>query len=221
MCGRFTFDISPELLAGIFGISIHEDLPRRYNIAPTQQVLTIRRTDAGDRANYMRWGLIPSWAKAPSIGSRMINARSESVHEKPAFRQAIRYRRCIIPANGFFEWRQEGKTKAPLYVRLKNGSPMAFAGLWEHWESPEGEIIESCTILTTSSNKLIESLHERMPVILHPEEYDLWLDRETTDPGKLKHLYQPYPADLMEMYPVSPLVNSPRNDSPDLIKPLN
>jgi len=168
----------------------------------------------------MRWGLIPSWAKEMSIGNRMINARCESVHEKPAFRTAIRYRRCIIPANGFFEWKEEGGKKHPLYVRMKDDAIMGFAGVWDHWKHPDGEPLETCSILTTASNRLIQPLHDRMPVILHPEEYGLWLDREVTDPERLKALYQPYPADMMEMYPVSTLANSPRNDSPECIEPL-
>lgn len=221
MCGRFTFDISPEQLTEIFGVSILRDFPQRYNIAPTQQVLSIRRMEAGNCASFIRWGLIPSWAKDPSIGSRMINARCESIHEKPAFRTAIRYRRCIIPANGFFEWKEEGGKKQPLYVRMMDGAIMGFAGIWDHWKNPEGETLETCSILTTASNRLIQPLHERMPVILHPAEYDLWLEREVTDPERLKPLYQPYPADLMEMFPVSTLVNNPRNDSPECIEPLH
>lgn len=220
MCGRFTFSISPELLTVNFGVKILGDLPRRYNIAPTQQVITIRSNGTGSRAGFMRWGLVPSWAKDPSIGNRMINARCESVHEKPSFRTAIRYRRCIIPANGFFEWKEEGGKKHPYYLRMKDGAVMGFAGIWDHWKNPDGEVLETCSILTTASNRLIQPLHDRMPVILHPEEYDFWLDRAVTEPEKLKPLYQPYPADLMEMYPVSTLVNNPRNDSPACIEPL-
>ena len=220
MCGCFTLTLPPELLAGIFGLA---ELPRiepRYNIAPSQQVAAIRTLADNDHREFvmLKWGLIPSWAKDPSLGHKMINARSESVHEKPAFRQAIRYHRCIIPSSGFFEWEDEGGKKAPLHIRLKDGSPICFAGLWDQWKSPEGEVVESCSILTTSSNKLIEPLHGRMPVILHPQEFALWLDRTITDPEQLKPLYQPYPADLMKMWPVSPIVNSPRNDSPDCIK---
>lgn len=221
MCGRFTFTISPELLAEIFGITILGDLPQRFNVAPTQQVLAIRATDQGRQAAFLRWGLIPSWAKDPAIGSRMINARCESVHEKPAFRHAIRYRRCIIPAGGFYEWLEEGGKKHPRYVRLKHDALMAFAGIWDHWKDPEGHIIETCSILTTSSNELIQPLHDRMPVILRPEQYDLWLDPATTDPEKLKPLYHPFPSELMEMYPVSTFVNSPRNNSPDCVKPIH
>lgn len=221
MCGRFTLQIPPELLAEIFALLEIPVFPARYNIAPTQQVPVIRQT--GDGLNHfavMRWGLIPSWAKDPSIGIRMINARCETVAEKPAFRHAVRHQRCIVPATGFYEWRAEGGKKTPHFVCLKDGSPIFFAGLWEHWKSPEGAAVESCTILTTSSNKLIAPLHDRMPVIFHPQAFQLWLDRETTDPEKLKALYHPYPDNLMEMWPVSPLVNSPRNESPELIAPL-
>lgn len=221
MCGRFTLHISPEQLAEIFGLLEFPVFPARYNIAPTQQVAVIRSTaDGRNRLDFLRWGLIPSWAKDPSVGRWMINSRCKTVHEKPAFRHAIKFCRCIVVGSGFFEWAQEDNRKVPLYVHLKDGSPMCFAGLWDHWKSPEGETIESCTILTTSSNKLIAPLHDRMPVLLHREEYPLWLNREVTDPEKLKQLYQAYPADLMEIYPVSPLVNSPRNDLPELIKPF-
>ncbi len=221
MCGRFTLQEPPELLAEIFGLIEIPVFPSRYNIAPSQQVPVIRK-DAGGRnhVGLLHWGLIPSWAKDQSIGSRMINARAETVHEKPAFRIAIRCRRCIIPSSGFFEWKLENGRKIPYYVRLKGDSPMCFAGIWDNWKSPEGNIIESFSILTTSSNKLIEPLHARMPVLLHPEEFSLWLCREVTDPEKLKHLYQPYPADLMEMYPVSQLVNSPKNEGAELIEPV-
>lgn len=221
MCGRFTLQIPPELLAEIFGLTEIPVFPARYNIAPTQQVATIRCTaDGHRRLDFVHWGFIPSWAKDKSIGNRMINARSETVHEKPAFRHSVKYRRCIIPAGGFYEWKEESGKKLPLYVRMKDGLVMAFAGIWDSWKSPEGEIIDSCSILTTASNKLIEPLHDRMPVILHPEEYQLWLDREMTDPEKLRSLFQHYPEDLMEMYPVSPLVNSARNDTLDLIIPF-
>lgn len=220
MCGRFTLILPPEVLAEILGLAEVPRIEPRYNIAPSQQVPAIRTLADNEHREIamLKWGLIPHWAKDTSLGHKMINARSESVHEKPAFRQPIRDHRCIIPSSGFFEWEEKGGKKYPLYVRLKDGSPMSFAGIWDHWKSPEGKIVESCSILTTSSNKLIEPLHDRMPVILHPHEYALWLDRAITDPEKLKSLYQPYPADLMEMWPVSTLVNSPRNDSPDCIK---
>jgi len=219
MCGRFTLQVAPELTAEIFGLPDIPALPARYNIAPSQQVAVIRRNNDGqNRLEMLRWGLIPSWAKDKTMGNSMINARAETVAEKPAFRSAIKYRRCLVLASGFYEWKEEGGRKAS-YIVLRDGSPMVFAGLWESWKSPEGEVTESCAILTTSSNKLMESLHERMPVILHREEFALWLDRAVVDPELLAHLYQPYPADMMAMYPVSQQVNSPNNDSPELIKP--
>jgi putative SOS response-associated peptidase YedK len=221
MCGRFTLQIPPELLAEMFGLPEIPVFPARYNIAPTQLVAVIRQT--GDGRNsfmFMEWGLIPSWAKDPGIGSRMINARCETAADKPAFRYPLRHRRCIVPASGFYEWQSDGGKKTPLYVHLKGGSPLCFAGLWEEWQSPERETVRSCTILTTSANELIAPLHDRMPVILPPQAYAPWLDHETTDPEKLKQLYRPCPADLMELWPVSPLVNSPRTDSPELITPL-
>lgn len=222
MCGRFTLQISPEQLAEIFGLIEVPVYPARYNIAPSQKIAAIRQNgDGQNRLDFIRWGLIPPWADDMSIGFKMINARSETVHEKHSFRHAIRHRRCLIPTSGFFEWVEEGKTKKPLYVHMKDNSPMVFAGLWESWKSPEKEVVESCTILTTASNSLIAPLHERMPVILHPQEYNHWLDREITDPEKLKSLYQSYPADLMEMWPVSQQVNSPKIDSPELINPIS
>ena len=172
MCGRFTVDIPPELLVDIFGLADHPSIASRYNIAPTQQVPVIRRYgDGQNHLDLLHWGLIPSWATDPSISSRLINARSETVIEKPSFRQAIRYRRCLVLASGFYEWKQEGKEKQPWLIRLKDGSPMVFAGLWETWKSAEGGVIESCTILTTASNRLVAPLHDRMPVILSPDEY--------------------------------------------------
>lgn len=207
------------MLSSIFGVSVLGDLRQRYNIAPTQEVLVIRGPDAGKRAALLRWGLIPSWAKDSSIGSRMINARAETVHEKPAFRQAILCRRCIIPADGFYEWTEEGGKKYPLYLRMKDSPVMGFAGIWDQWKGPGGETVESCSILTTGSNALIRPFHDRMPVILQPGEYAPWLDRALTDPKKLKAFYKSCPAELMEMYPVSPLVNNPRNDTPDCIRP--
>lgn len=221
MCGRFTLQIPSAILSDIFGLIEVPTFPARYNIAPTQQVAIIR-ADANqqNRLNLVHWGLIPSWAKDKSVGNHMINARAETVLEMPAFRHAIRYRRCLIPASAFYEWRKEGDKKIPLYIRLKDGSPMAFAGLWESWKSPEGETIESCSIITTAANKFMEPIHVRMPVILHPQEYEHWLDRELNDPAKLQSLYQPYPADTMEAYEVSTAVNNPRNDTPELILPI-
>lgn len=220
MCGRFTTDIPLELLVEIFGLAEAPVTTPRYNIAPTQQIPVIRQyADGQNHLDHLRWGLIPSWAQDKSIGSKMINARSETLTEKPAFKQAVRYRRSVVPCSGFYEWLTEGKVKLPWYIRLKDGSPMVFAGLWETWKSPEGEV-ESFTILTTAANRLIEPLHDRMPVILHPNEYRTWLDRNTTNPAGLMRLFQPYPADLMDMWRVSPMVNSVKNESADLIMPV-
>jgi putative SOS response-associated peptidase YedK len=221
MCGRFTLDIKPELLVELFGLAEIPSILPRYNISPTQQIPVIRRYgDGQNHLDFLHWGLIPSWSKDKSIGSKMINARSETVTEKPSFRQAIRYRRCLVPSSGFYEWSTEGKEKRPMYIRLKDGSPMVFAGLWETWKNADGEVIESCSILTTASNRLIEPLHNRMPVILSPDEYRTWLDRETTNPAGLVRLFQPYPSDLMEMWAVSSLVNKVANDSDNLVVPV-
>ena len=218
MCGRFTIDISPELLVQLFGLAETPVITPRYNIAPAQQVPVIRRYgDGQNHLDYLHWGLIPSWAQDKPIGSRLINARSETVTEKPSFRQAIRYRRCFVLGSGFYEWVQEEKEKQPWLIRLKDGSPMVFAGLWEIWKSSEGEVVESCTILTTAANRLVAPIHDRQPLILSPDEYRTWLERTTTDPTGLKKMFQPFTADLMEMFPVSPMVNSVKNESADLV----
>ena len=221
MCGRFTLQIPAGLLAEIFGLPEHASLPARYNIAPTQKVAVIRRHAGGEnRLDYLRWGLIPSWAKDPAIGARMINARSETLDEKPAFRSALQSRRCLVPASGFYEWQDLAGKKIPRYFRLRDGGPMVLAGLWECWKAPGGEGVESCTILTTAANSLVEPLHDRMPVIMPAGDFAAWLDPGLTDPGKLKGLCRPFPADLMEGWTVSTLANSPKNDSPELIEPV-
>jgi putative SOS response-associated peptidase YedK len=217
MCGRFTLQIPAELLAELFGLPDPSEVPARYNIAPTQQVAVIReREGGGNRLDFLKWGLIPSWAKDPSIGSRMINARSETLEEKPAFRTPFKFRRCLVPASGFYEWEVLGGKKVPRYFRLRDGAPMVFAGLWESWRAPDGASVESCTILTTAANSLVEPLHLRMPVILKPGDFSTWLDRN--DPGKLKGLLLPYPAEGMEGWTVSTLANSVKNDHPELIE---
>jgi putative SOS response-associated peptidase YedK len=172
------------------------------------------------RAEFLRWGLIPSWAKDPGIGDRMINARAETVAEKPSFRRALQKRRCLVLADGFYEWRKEGKKKTPLHIALKSHEPFGFAGLWETWKPPTGETIHSCTIITTTPNALMESIHNRMPVILTREAEALWLDRRVEDPQALLPLLAPYPAEAMDAYVVSPLVNSPRNDTSACIEPV-
>ncbi len=222
MCGRFTSLLSPEMLEEIFGVQAPPYFAARYNIAPTQQIWIIRQTATGGRyLSPVRWGLVPHWAKDLSMGSHMINARCETVHDKPAFRIAIRARRCIIPASGFFEWDHSGKVRIPHYITLKDGSPFAFAGIWDSWKTPEGESLETCSILTTTSNSLVAVLHDRLPVILHPTEFNLWLDRSMNNPESLKRLYQPYPADLMQEWEVSTIVNSPSHETAETISPLS
>jgi putative SOS response-associated peptidase YedK len=218
MCGRFTFDIPPELLAAIFGLREVPEVSPSYNIAPTQHVAVIRQISDHNSLDLMKWGLVPPWAKDPAIGSQMINTRSETVTEKPSFRHAIRYHRCIVPAGGFFEWLRTGKNKTPMYIRRKDGGPLGLAGIWEEWKSPDGSSLDTFSILTTTANKLVAPIHDRMPVLLAPDEYPTWLNRHLTDPDQLKPLYQPFPADLLEAYPVSESVNSPRNNSPENIR---
>jgi len=197
-------------------------LAPRYNIAPTQPVAAVRiNRDTKERElTHLHWGLIPSWAKDPGIGSRMINARSETAAEKPSFRGAFKYRRCLVPADGFYEWQKLNGRKQPVRIHMKDGQPFAIAGLWEHWMDPGGSEIESVTLLTTTPNELLEPVHNRMPVILAPEDYELWLDLGAQHPGEVQHLLGPYPAEGMDFYPVSTHVNNPHNEDPQCIEPL-
>lgn len=221
MCGRFTLTTDIEQLAARF--SFHADnlsFTPRYNIAPSQPVLTVIGDEKGHHGGWLRWGLIPSWAKDAAMGNRMINARAETVAEKPSFRRALQQRRCLILADGFYEWRQEGKKKTPIFITLASRAPFAFAGLWETWRPPNGEALYSCTIITTTPNALMESIHNRMPVILAREAETPWLDRTLTEPEKLLPLLAPYTETLMEAYEVALTVNSPKNDSPACIAPV-
>jgi putative SOS response-associated peptidase YedK len=221
MCGRFTLTTDPDRLAEHFSFrAANVSYSPRYNIAPSQSVLTIIDDEGEHRAGFLRWGLIPSWAKDASIGNRMINARAETVAEKPSFRRALQKRRCLVLADGFYEWRKEGRTKTPMFITLKSREPFAFAGLWETWKPPTGDPVHSCTIITTSPNSLMATIHDRMPVILPHTAESLWLDRTVTDPQALLPLLTPYAPELMEAYAVSPLVNSPRNDNAACIEPL-
>lgn len=220
MCGRFTLVTNMDELQARFGFEARDlEYRPRYNIAPTQQVLTVRN-DGQRRAEFMRWGLIPFWAKDPKIGYRMINAVGETAAGKPAFRAAFKKRRCLILADGFFEWRKEGKEKIPTYIFLKSREPFAFAGLWETWKSPEGETVRSCSIITTRPNDLIAPIHNRMPVILSQETEALWLDPMTEEAEPLTPLLIPSPAETMGSYVVSNLVNSPKNYGPKCISPV-
>jgi putative SOS response-associated peptidase YedK len=218
MCGRFTLTTDVEQLEERFSFhTTNLAFTPHYNIAPSQQVLTVIGAEER-RGGFLRWGLIPSWAKDPSMGDRMINARAETVAEKPSFRRALQKRRCLVLADGFYEWRKEGKTKTPMYIRLRSHEPFGFAGLWETWKSPEGEAIHSCTVITTTPNSLMESIHNRMPVILSREGESSWLDRAIETPERLLPLLIPYSADAMEAYAVSSMVNNPRNDAPACIE---
>ncbi len=218
MCGRFVTVIPYDELKQIFDLVETETrIEPRYNVAPTQQVAIVRSTGEHNVLTAMKWGLIPSWSKDASIASHTINARSETVAEKPSFRHAIKYNRCIIPISGFYEWSHlEGK-KTPHYIYLADHTPMSLAGIWEHWKSPEGQELVTFSILTTTSNQLIQPLHDRMPVILQPEDYGLWVSKSMTNPQELTHLYQSYPAEKMALHEVPTLVNSPKFDSPACI----
>ena len=218
MCGRYTLSTPVEMLAEEFGVAGPlPDLQSNYNVAPTQEVPAVVAGDGGRRLETLRWGLIPSWADDPGIGARMINARSETVAEKPSFRRAFKERRCLIPADGFYEWQKTNGAKQPYYIRMRSGHPFAFAGLWETWNGDESEI-RSCTILTTNPNELVGEIHNRMPVILPPEVYELWLDPDVRETDHLLPLLAPYPAGEMQAYPVSRRVNSPSNNEPGCIE---
>lgn len=222
MCGRFSQSKSAETIAQVFQVNNVPPLTPRYNIAPTQQIQTILQNAEQSQRQFqmLHWGLIPSWAKDPKMGARMINARAETVTEKPSFRAAFKQRRCLILADGFYEWQQQEKNKQPFYFRMNDEHPFAFAGLWEHWKSGDGEVIDSCTILTTEPNDLMRPVHNRMPVIIDPKDYDLWLDTEVKKPELLQPLLHPYSAEEMTAYPVSTKVNKPVNDSAELINSL-
>ncbi len=220
MCGRYVLAASPEQLALEFDLADASAVTASYNIAPTQVIAAI--THEQPRAlSLLRWGLIPSWSKDMSMGARLINARAETIDEKPAFRAAFKRRRCLIPASGFYEWRKEADgSKTPVYIHIKSREVFAFAGLWEIWHSPEGDEAHSCTIITTAANTFMASIHERMPVILDRDDYGAWL--LTDEPGVpgLKALLRPYADDHLTAYEVSKAVNRPGHDAPELIAPL-
>lgn len=222
MCGRYSQSQPAEIIAKAFQVENVPALEPRYNIAPTQSVSAVLQASAATNRQFklLHWGLIPSWAKDAKMGARLINARAETVAEKPAFRTAFRQRRCLVVADGFYEWQQQenAKQKQPYYIRLNDGHPFAFAGLWEHWEDNNGEAIESCTLLTTEPNELMRSIHNRMPVILNPKDYDLWLDPEVKKSELLQPLLRSYPTEEMMAYPVSKAVNKPSNDRAECIE---
>ncbi|HEY4554699.1 MAG TPA: SOS response-associated peptidase [Bacillaceae bacterium] len=221
MCGRYSlFPDRAELAERFDLVNMEEfDWMERYNIAPSQNVLAIIRGEEGRRAGLLKWGLVPVWAKDPKIGYKMINARAETVDQKPSFKRLLKRRRCLIPADGFYEWKKEKKEKHPFRFQLKTKEPFAFAGLWDKWVQ-NGTALYTCTIITTEANELVRDVHDRMPVILEPGSEQIWLDRTMEDEAYLKSLLIPFEAGKMETYPVSPLVNSPKNDTKEILNSL-
>lgn len=216
MCGRYTLTADSRKIAESFGVEPALATGPRYNIAPTQQVVAIIKNGTA-HLSLLRWGLIPSWAKDEAIGSRMINARAETLAEKPSFKHLLRRRRCLVIADGFYEWKAEGKEKTPMYITLEGHRPFAFAGLWDVWNNPVGEPVQSCTIITTEPNELMATIHNRMPAILRPGAYDDWLNPQLHDEQVLTHWLKPYPTELMQARPVSKLVNNPKNDLAEIL----
>lgn len=222
MCGRYVIKAPVSQLATMFDLIDVPPLAARYNVAPTQSVPAVRmKSDSKERELVMlKWGLIPGWAKDAAIGNRMINARADTVAGKPSFRSAFRRRRCLLAADGFYEWQKTNGKKQPFFIGMQDESPFAFAGLWEHWQNPEGEPVESCAIITTEANDLVKPIHDRMPVILPRKVYALWLDPQAQDTEKLQKLLVPYPAKEMRAYPVSLLVNNPKNENAKCAAPV-
>jgi len=221
MCGRYNLRTPASELVEFFELHAPPVWTPRYNIAPTQSVLAIRAHGDARMPALFRWGLIPNWAKDPAIGSRMINARSETVSDKPSFRSAFRRRRCLVLADGFYEWQATGGArKQPWHIERQDGRPFAFAGLWESWDSGEGSAIESCTIITTTPNSRLAEIHDRMPVILDADSYDEWINPEGQDVDRLLELLVPCPDDFLVTHPVSTYVNSPKNEGPECVEPV-
>jgi putative SOS response-associated peptidase YedK len=217
MCGRYTITSAPEALRALLGYDERPNFPPRYNVAPTQPIPIVRWVAGKRHFALVRWGLLPSWVKDPKTFSLLINARGETAAEKPAFRAAMKRRRCLIPADGFYEWQKTGARKRPFFVHAKSGAPLVFAGLWETWEGPNGEQLDTATIVTTAANRTLRPIHERMPVILAPEAFDLWLDTDRVDAKTAAALIKPAPDDLLEAYEISTAVNRVANDNPKLI----
>ena len=219
MCGRFAKRSPAKKVAKQFKVEEVPPLAERYNVAPAQTVLAVREASDGREATLLKWGLVPRWAKDSGIGNKLINARSETVTEKPSFREAFTRRRCLIPADGFFEWARRGERKRPFYFHMRDGEQFAIAGLWERWEG-DGKPLETCTLLTTEANELLAPYHDRMPVILRPEDYETWLDPGLRVTERLRALLRPYSHVEMSAYAVGALVNSPSNDTPRCVEPV-
>lgn len=221
MCSRFTLVSDPERVREHFGYTNQPNFPPRYNIAPTQAVPVVRKGDSGKlELVFMRWGLIPSWVKNPDEFSTIINARSETAAEKPSFRAGLRQRRCLIPSDGFIEWTGRRGAKRPFLVRRVDGVLMAFAGIWEHWQGADGSELETVAILTTQANATVSPLHNRMPVILEPEQFPAWLDCHRLSTGDVAELMVPLEDGLLETVELHPRINNPANDEPGLLEPL-
>jgi putative SOS response-associated peptidase YedK len=220
MCGRYAITSSPEALRALLAYLDLPNFPPRWNIAPTQPVPIVRLDQGQRRFALVRWGLIPSWVKDPKQFSLVFNARAEAVNDRPAFQNAMKRRRCLFPADGFYEWKKEGDRSRPYFVRRRDKTPFAFAGLWESWMGPNGEEVESATIITTNANRLLRAIHERMPVIVAPEAFELWLDTANVDAVTAAALLAPAPEDLLEAYEISTAVNRVANDSAELIEPV-
>jgi putative SOS response-associated peptidase YedK len=217
MCGRFALTDAPEEVAALFGYLDVEDFPPRYNIAPTQPIAIVRQDHGKRQFALARWGLVPAWVEEPRKFQLLINARSDSLLEKPAFKNAARYRRCLVPASGFYEWRRQGKSKQPFWVHPAAGGPMAFAGLWETWSDRDGGETDSACIVTTAANQLVAPIHARMPVVVAPEDFERWLTGETED---AMELLRPAPEEALKAYPVSDRVNKAEADDPGLLLPV-
>ncbi|MHC4821941.1 MAG: SOS response-associated peptidase [Planctomycetota bacterium] len=220
MCGRFTLLRQPQTLRALFKCQgLGSGIIARYNIAPTQKIIALPNLKR-KALKEMRWGLVPSWAKEASIGNRMINARSETLAEKPSFKDAYRKRRCLVFADGFYEWMKTPDGKQPIYITHRKGMLLTFAGLWDTWTSPDGEVIESCTIITTTPNELVSQYHDRMPVILAPDDRAAWLDPKEKEPDELQGLLKPFADGELKAWPVSTMVNSPAMDVAQCIEPV-
>jgi len=220
MCGRFTVISAPEAMRALFRYPEQPNFPPRYNVAPTQPIAVVRLQEAKRQFVLMRWGLLPPWVKDPKAFSLVINARGESVLDKPAFSNAMKRRRCLIPADGFYEWQATGGRKQPYYVRAKSGAPLAFAGLWETWTGPNGEELDTVAIITTTANRTLAAIHARMPVIVPEEAFDLWLNCAEVDAETAAALIAPAPDDLLEAYEISTAVNRVANDNPKVLERL-
>ncbi len=222
MCGRYTLTNSTNLEQRFRVSQAVLPLGARYNVAPTQEMpVVVQAQEGGNRLEIMKWGLIPFWSKEPKAGYSTINARAEGLESKPAYRKPVRSQRCIVPADGFYEWQKSNGSKVPFFIHLKGGEVFGMAGLYDLYKLPDGDWLKTYTIVTTEANELMQQVHDRMPVILPKEAEDEWLDRSVTDPFQVIRWLKPYPAEEMELYPVSKQVNSPSNDLPELVKTIN